>query len=78
MGSIPAIYAVPAAELTIMNNVAQLAKGLAVENHYGSPQPPWQPGSKPGWYYGPNPGKAPGIPCLTPVSFGCMRWIYWT
>lgn len=46
---------------------AKLNKDLTSKNHYGSPIPPWKPGSKPGWYYGPHPGKYPGIPCLNSV-----------
>ncbi|KAF9477455.1 hypothetical protein BDN70DRAFT_810616 [Pholiota conissans] len=38
---------------------------LDISNKYGSPIPPWKPGHKPGWYYGPgNPFKYPQYPCL--------------
>ncbi|KAF9445460.1 hypothetical protein P691DRAFT_734959 [Macrolepiota fuliginosa MF-IS2] len=43
---------------------AKINKDLTSKNHYGAPIPPWKPGYKPGWYYGPNPGAHPDIPCL--------------
>lgn len=47
---------------------AVLNKDLTSKNHYGSPLPPWEHGSKPGWYFGPHPGSYPGVPCLNSVS----------
>ncbi|PPQ70758.1 hypothetical protein CVT26_014709 [Gymnopilus dilepis] len=44
-------------------------------NHYGAPLAPWVKGSKPGWYYGNNPGAHPGIPCLEPVSYDVSFFI---
>ncbi|KAJ7139257.1 hypothetical protein C8R44DRAFT_727357 [Mycena epipterygia] len=28
------------------------AAALNAQNHYGAPIPPWEPGHRPGWYYG--------------------------
>ncbi|KXN92433.1 hypothetical protein AN958_07992 [Leucoagaricus sp. SymC.cos] len=52
--------------------IAKFGADLTADNYYGSPSPPWQPGSKPGWYYGPHPEKSPGLPCLTPDN---CKWL---
>jgi len=36
---------------------------LTADNYYGSPIPPWEPGHKPGWYYG-NSNPPEGILCF--------------
>ncbi|KAF9445374.1 hypothetical protein P691DRAFT_675758 [Macrolepiota fuliginosa MF-IS2] len=53
-------------DISLSLNLGGLFGGLDLSNtnHYGSPIPPWLPGSKPGWYYGPHPGDHPDLPCL--------------
>ncbi|RXW15574.1 hypothetical protein EST38_g10278, partial [Candolleomyces aberdarensis] len=37
---------------------------MSAKNFYGAPVRPWQPGAKPGWYYGNFPWLFPWLPCL--------------
>ncbi|KAJ3984099.1 hypothetical protein F5890DRAFT_1388869, partial [Lentinula detonsa] len=37
---------------------------LSALNHHGAPHPPEFPASRPGWYYGDDPGSADGLPWL--------------
>lgn len=66
-GLVPSAITAPAEAMTSVI-VAKFGADLTADNHYGSPVPPWQSGSKPGWYYGGHPDEHPDLPCLTPVS----------
>ncbi|KAJ3562716.1 hypothetical protein NP233_g9399 [Leucocoprinus birnbaumii] len=66
VGAVPAANTVETRDLSLSLNLGNLFPGFDMSNtnHYGAPIPPWKPGSKPGWYYGPHPGNHPSLPCL--------------
>lgn len=66
VGGVPTASAVLSRDISLSLNLPGLLNGfdLSNTNHYGAPIPPWEPGSKPGWYYGPHPGDHPDLPCL--------------
>lgn len=66
VGAVPTAQTVQARDFDLSLDLGSLFGGfdLTSANHYGSPIPPWVPGSKPGWYYGPHPGDHPNLPCL--------------
>ncbi|KAJ3728135.1 hypothetical protein DFJ43DRAFT_1156704 [Lentinula guzmanii] len=41
-----------------------IVASLSASNHHGAPHPPEFAASKPGWYYGDDPGSADGLPWL--------------
>lgn len=61
---------------TDIQAMASLNTQINQDNNFGAPVPPWEQGSKPGWYYGDNPDNVPsfwpGLPWLED-SFLC--WI---
>jgi hypothetical protein len=63
---VPTANAVESRDLSLSLNLGGLFNGMDLSNtnHYGAPIPPWAPGHKPGWYYGPHPGDHPDLPCL--------------
>ncbi|KAL9711425.1 hypothetical protein Ac2012v2_005970 [Leucoagaricus gongylophorus] len=63
---VPTANTVQSRDIGISLNLGSIFGGadLSSTNHYGAPIPPWEPGCKPGWYYGPHPGDHPDLPCL--------------
>lgn len=52
---------------------------MSVTNFYGAgPIKPWQPGAKPGWYYGNFPWLFPWLPCLHGVRHRFIPYTYAT
>jgi len=66
VGGVPTTSVVRSTNINIPLDLGDLLGGadLSDTNHYGAPIPPWEPGCKPGWYYGPHPGDHPDLPCL--------------
>lgn len=71
VGGVPTATEVDSRDLSLSLNLGGLFGDfdLSNTNHYGAPIPPWAPGHKPGWYYGPHPGNHPQLPCLGGVRF---------
>jgi hypothetical protein len=41
-------------------------------HHFGAPSPPWEGGSKPGWFYSISNDDHPDLFCLTPVCYSVV------
>ncbi|KAF5324661.1 hypothetical protein D9611_004163 [Ephemerocybe angulata] len=51
---------------------------MSAKNFYGAgPIKPWQPGAKPGWYYGNFPWLFPWLPCLHGPICTVLPWFPW-
>ncbi|KAJ7206648.1 hypothetical protein GGX14DRAFT_551510 [Mycena pura] len=62
-----AVAAVGSSAATVSSDAVTQALSLTVDNHYGSPIPPWESGHKPGWYYGKQ--TPPDDVCYLDVPF---------
>jgi len=72
VGGVPTASAVRSTDISLDLGGLFGGADLSSSNHYGAPIPPWEPGCKPGWYYGPNPGDHPDLPCLGGVCIMTM------